>query len=58
VETAVVFKQNYFILKVINVKNKLSGKPTEAHTINEFRRQLEVFIELEGKLNTMTKQKD
>lgn len=54
-ETATVFKHNYFILKVINVRNKLSGKPTEAHTINEFRRQLEVFIELEGKLKTVTK---
>lgn len=57
-ETAAVFKHNYFILKVINVRNKLSGKPTEAHTINEFKRQLEVFIELEGKLKTVTKQED
>lgn len=48
-ERAVVFEHTYFILKVINVRNKLSGKPTEAHTINEFKRQLEVFIELEGK---------
>lgn len=36
----------------------LSGKPTEAHTINEFKRQLEVFIELEGKLKTVTKQEN
>lgn len=57
-ETAAVFKHNYFILKVINMRNKLSGKPTEAHTINEFKRQLEVFIELEGKLKTVTKQED
>lgn len=57
-ETAAVFKHNYFILKVINVRNKLSGKPTEAHTINEFKRQPEVFIELEGKLKTVTKQED
>lgn len=57
-ETAAVFKHNYFILKVINVRNKLSGKPTEAHTTNEFKRQLEVFIELEGKLKTVTKQEN
>lgn len=57
-ETAAVFKHSYFILKVINVRNKLSGKPTEAHTINEFKRQLEVFIGLEGKLKTVTKQED
>lgn len=57
-ETAAVFKHNYFILKVINVRNKLSGKLTEAHTINEFKRQLEVFIELEGKLKTVTKQEN
>lgn len=57
-ETAAVLKHKYFILKVINVRNKLSGKPTEAHCINEFKRQLEVFIELEGKLKILTKQEE
>lgn len=57
-QTAAVFKHNYFIPKVINVRNKLSGKPTEADTINEFKRQVEVFIELEVKLKTVTKQEE
>lgn len=40
------------------MSNKLSGRSTEAHTINEFKRHLEVFIELEGKLKSVTKQEE